>query len=576
MVRLFKLLLVKRHFPKPWKTSKAVLIPKSDGVRVRMIHIQQTLAKMLELMILEEINQKLPKSWLQQQFAYRDGIGVNNLILSMFKDQEEAIEGIAKISAKRRSWLLYQTDVQCAFDDISRSAVVSTISKLCSNELGKMIKSFLSDRRTCIIDGDTRLYQESTKGTPQGSILGPCSYVITMQEAIRSTWRLEPYAKAPMVYTYADDVHFAISSNRFIHKREGSKFKSYKLNEAKEKGDKILEELNKNLEKLNLSISIPKTNIYSKYKGDCGINQQHPKILGVKVYVGSLPRTNKVILKDKIDTMKKTSSVLLNKIQILKSLTYKKVKMITNALIESHLTSLSPLLIEQIIKSNRTRMELEAPTMIVLKKAKGIPIHAQNDAVNQIYKRKPLWAKIIKIGLNWLKKREGNPEASFTLNKLIEMYPILEAINEGKDKLDEMIDALIRNDYKFHTLFPSQESIPTEHSNDWIFEYPTSVKFPDCYTQKLGFLLGFYDYTYENHECICDGKSRINVKHWIIDCPLTEDIRNNFITNSGMTIDDMRNNPLDILYYEQLTGFLKEAFKSITKYYPTDYKIRIT
>lgn len=111
-------------FPIALKVGQAIVIPKSDNRRCRLIHVQPFTGKLFERIILDMIIDKRSDGF-GHQFAYLNNKSINDVIAHM-------VIGVYNAWAGANRQAILRMDVESAFDRIPHDVVLEGVKKLTS------------------------------------------------------------------------------------------------------------------------------------------------------------------------------------------------------------------------------------------------------------------------------------------------------------------------------------------------------------------------------------------------------------------------------------------------------------
>lgn len=243
MLSIYNMYIRKGEFPKLWKRSILILIPKSElnltSPKVRPICLLSELGKTLERVIENRIQDWMirnPASRLaENQFRFRKKKSTCNALTIVQEFVLDAREN-------REIVIGASLDVTNAFNTIKWSYIRQALwDKGFPLYIRRMVDSYLSEREIefLTINGDTQTRQVIA-GVPQDSVLGPTLWNIAYDQVLRT-----PIEKSCITIGYADDT--------FIMARASS------LEEAKAKINLQLSRVLRRIESIGLKIAPNKT-----------------------------------------------------------------------------------------------------------------------------------------------------------------------------------------------------------------------------------------------------------------------------------------------------------------------------
>ncbi|KXZ75780.1 Putative 115 kDa protein in type-1 retrotransposable element R1DM-like protein, partial [Tribolium castaneum] len=177
-------LIKDREFPKAWKTSKLVLIPKSNNKgeerKFRPICLTSCMGKLFEILIRDRIQKHAEENRLISDFQYgfRTGKSTKDAVKEVWSFAKLANEG----SYGRKDYCaLVALDIENAFNTARWNKIVEAmVRKGFDPYLVEIVQAYLQDRW---VKTDNGKCIQMTCGIPQSSVLGPILWNI-MYDAV--------------------------------------------------------------------------------------------------------------------------------------------------------------------------------------------------------------------------------------------------------------------------------------------------------------------------------------------------------------------------------------------------------
>ena len=272
LVWLFNLCFTHGCFPEVLKMSEVLPIhkagSKAKATNYRPIALLSPFAKLLEKAIYSRIDNFFTSNHLffPNQFGFRKNSSTENAVLQIYENL------LGSLDRKEITCSVF-VDLSKAFDTVNHSILLSKLEKYGVRGVSlTLFESYLNNRfQYSIINGSKSKIKKITCGVPQGSTLGPLLFLIYVNDMhLVSQLNLN---------LFADDAYFSFSNS------------SPQLleNKVNEEMNKVLDWLNTNKQKLNLSktvyMIVSKKSLKHKFKIKIGnqeiSRQRESRYLGV-------------------------------------------------------------------------------------------------------------------------------------------------------------------------------------------------------------------------------------------------------------------------------------------------------
>ncbi|EFA12187.2 Putative 115 kDa protein in type-1 retrotransposable element R1DM-like Protein [Tribolium castaneum] len=206
ITRIYNACWTLNYFPTTWKKGNLVILlkdPKASHSNIknyRPITLLPEHGKILEKTIRRKLEEELSPLHSQRQFGFVKGRSTSDalhLLVSTIRDSE----------AKYVATIFF--DIKGAFDNLWWPSLIKTLrNRGVTSKLTAMIKSYLTDRVVEFTQGDVSVRKFCTKGCPQGSVLGPTLWNLTMDTLLNSEW-----SDFATPIAYADDLAVIVKSD---------------------------------------------------------------------------------------------------------------------------------------------------------------------------------------------------------------------------------------------------------------------------------------------------------------------------------------------------------------------------
>ena len=208
IARLFRLCLTTCTFPSSWKHALVQPIPKkgnrSDPSNYRPIALTSSISKVFESLLNSHFLKHLESHSLlsDHQYGFRKARSTGDILSYLTHVWSSSLRDFGES-------FIVALDISKAFDRVWHKSLISKLPSFgFSPSLCKLIFSFLSDRSISVtVDGSTSPCFPIQSGVPQGSVLSPTLFLLSINDLLLST--------SNPIHSYADDstLHSSTSFN---------------------------------------------------------------------------------------------------------------------------------------------------------------------------------------------------------------------------------------------------------------------------------------------------------------------------------------------------------------------------
>lgn len=194
------------YTPNECKLTQGAIIPKKVPGKFRIVHVGNPMTSLLERIILSRLEHRLEQLNLfcNHQFGFSANISRHDLVTRVI---ELTLRNAMREEGdkRRRHTTVVSLDIKGAFDNVDQHMISDKlVSQLKPDPLRFWLADFVHGRRTTLKSGERRSETRAvTKGVPQGSILGPVLWNLTINQLSE---RISLPGGELEVLAYADDI----------------------------------------------------------------------------------------------------------------------------------------------------------------------------------------------------------------------------------------------------------------------------------------------------------------------------------------------------------------------------------
>ena len=192
--------------PEAWKKGKIIPIPKSNPPsidRIRYITLLPTPLKILEKIVIQSVSKRFQTAYGPEQHGFRCGTSTTTALLSLTDASLKCLNDPSLFGVAIANF-----DMTRAFDMVDCSLAVQKLSQSgFPRGFVEWVASYMSGRSGYLaIHGRYSKEVSTTRGVPQGSVLGPCLFCVYVND-------LKSVSVSVTTIKYADDLSLVIPLN---------------------------------------------------------------------------------------------------------------------------------------------------------------------------------------------------------------------------------------------------------------------------------------------------------------------------------------------------------------------------
>lgn len=206
LTSLFQTCVDEKVWPSLWKKARVIPVhkknSKADPGNYRPISLLSNISKILEKIIVDEINEHLNEHNLlsNRQHGFRPSRSTADLLLLLTKSWQDALDvGLDTV--------VIALDIAGAFDRVWHKGLLAKLrARGIQGDLIELLENYLSGRTLQVaVGGQNSQQYPITASVPQGSVLGPVLWNIFINDLLESH---------PEISAYADDSTLTKSYHR--------------------------------------------------------------------------------------------------------------------------------------------------------------------------------------------------------------------------------------------------------------------------------------------------------------------------------------------------------------------------
>lgn len=207
LLHLFNLSLSTYTYPKQWKTTRVIPVPKGGSIsevsNYRPVAIPSTFAKLFESILYKSIYSQINSRLSNSQHGFRPGHGTHTNLISFVQYTTSALD--QRVGGQVD---VAYFDYRKAFDTVNNDILLEKFAKF-GFTLGllKFFANYLRERKQYVeFNGTTSETYVTNSGVSQGSNLGPLAFLLMIND-------LPNVVKESKCLLFADDLKLYVDVN---------------------------------------------------------------------------------------------------------------------------------------------------------------------------------------------------------------------------------------------------------------------------------------------------------------------------------------------------------------------------